>query len=298
MKIEPSRPSFLGLCSFLILPLLILVACQPALDSNTAAFVTTEISVIPAATIASVPSPIPTLSLVEKEAIASELYRTNENCKLPCFWGIIPGETKWETVEPLLNAVATVLLTNADSELDTAYTVSVDLPVSQELSRREVIAQHYLIENGIVTLIESASLRPSSKIHSVSEILNTYGRPAEVKIDTYGYSHGEINLFHAALFYPEKGILVAYGSSADFIDDYVQGCIQNSTGAVVVWAPEKELSFAEALNGTRGLGTFGEQYYKPLQEATDMDIETFYQTYLDPDTDTCIETPAELWMDR
>jgi hypothetical protein len=39
-------------------------------------------------------------------------------------------------------------------------------------------------------------------------------------------------------------------------------------------------------------------YYKLLGKATEMEVETFYQTYLDPDTEICIETPAELWMDR
>ena len=54
----------------------------------------------------------------------------------------------------------------------------------------------------------------------------------------------------------------------------------------------------EALNGINALGTWGEQYYKPLEETTGMDLKTFYQTYSDPDTDICIETPAELLMDR
>jgi hypothetical protein len=38
--------------------------------------------------------------------------------------------------------------------------------------------------------------------------------------------------------------------------------------------------------------------YRPLEEVAEMTVETFYQTYLDPDTETCIETPVELWLDR
>ena len=241
------------------------------------------------------PFPIPTLSLAEKKVLTSELYKTNGNCELPCWWGIVPGETEWQTAELLLNSIVTELYTSAESELDDRYSVDVYLPVPQELSSREELIQHYQIINGKVMLIDS---EPSSKIYTVSEILNTYGRPVEVKIETYSSSHGEINKFSVALFYPDKGILVRYGPSADFIDDYVLGCVQMGSGSVVVWSPEQKLSFAEALNGTRGLGTFGEQYYKPLEDATEMNVEMFYQTFLDPDTETCIETPAELWMDR
>ena len=244
------------------------------------------------------PSPIPTLSLTDKKMITSEFYEANGNCELPCWWGIIPGKTDWQEAELLLNSVAIELYTSAESEFDDRYSVGVDLPVSVDLSSRELLIQYYWIVNGKVMLIESEAPRPSSKIYTVSKILNMYGRPKEVQIETYAYSHGEINTFSIALFYPDKGILVRYGALANFLDDYVSGCVGSGTGSVVVWSPEQNLSFAEALNGTRGLGTFGEQYYKSLEEATEMDIETFYQTYLDPDTETCIETPAELWMDR
>ncbi len=33
----------------------------------------------------------------------------------------------------------------------------------------------------------------------------------------------------------------------------------------------------------------------PLAQATEMDIETFYQTFKNPNNTECLETPAELW---
>ncbi len=68
-----------------------------------------------------IPSPMPTLSLEEKEIVTSELYKTNGNCELPCWWGIVPGETEWQTAKLLLNSVATELSTSAESEFDTYY---------------------------------------------------------------------------------------------------------------------------------------------------------------------------------
>lgn len=282
----------------LVFSLILLTACQFFGTSSPAAqeAVATPPLSMPPVVVTPVPSPQPTLSLAEKEALVLEYYTTN--CKLPCLWGIVPGETEWQSVQSFFSTIATEISTSAESETDTYYSAEVYLPVPQEISSRGELVQYFIVNDGKVEIIDFVSPGGTNKVYTIFEILNTYGLPTEVKIDTYAYSFGEINLFHLALFYPDKNILVRYGTSANFIDEYVVGCFQSGNGSVVVWSSELDLSFAEALNGTRGLGTFGEQYYKALEEATEMDVETFYQTYLDPDTETCLETPAELWMDR
>jgi hypothetical protein len=35
--------------------------------------------------------------------------------------------------------------------------------------------------------------------------------------------------------------------------------------------------------------------YRSLEEATEMSIEQFYQIFVQPDNQTCLETPADLW---
>ncbi|MBW8012722.1 MAG: hypothetical protein FVQ83_16010 [Chloroflexi bacterium] len=44
-------------------------------------------------------TPQPTLSEEEIEQKLIQYYETNGNCELPCFWGIIPGETTLQEVE-------------------------------------------------------------------------------------------------------------------------------------------------------------------------------------------------------
>jgi hypothetical protein len=320
MKTGQSRPRFFGLYSLLILPLLILVACQPAPDLNTAAFATAEISVIPTAAIApistertvaqttttapiatsipstatSVPSPVPTLSLAEKEAIASELYNTNANCKLPCWWGIVPGETEWQTAKLFLDTIATKIITNAESEFDPYYSTSVTVPVPEDLSEISLLEHTFIVEDGIIVEIKPEGPWGTRKVDIVSEILSTYGRPTEVWLDTLGENYGDNYFpFRVALFYPEQGLLVRYFDEAELTDGYVTGCPQEDSATFVLWSPKRNLTFLETLSRQQGV-----QYYKPLEEVTEMDIETFYQIYLDPDTEICIETPAELWIDR
>ncbi len=306
--------------SLLILVLLAgIISCQSDFVSNTPIPTEVEVPIIPTDTIISVtpkklvtvtrmpvetsmaliPSPIavPTLSLAEKKVITNELYLTNANCEFPCWWGITPGETEWQTAKSFLNTLATGISTGISSESDSLFVAEVDMPVSEEHSEINFLRQSFFIQDDVIEIIEPALSR-SMQSTIISEILSTYGRPQGVWIDTFGYSLGEVVPFRLVLFYPEKGILVRYFDDADFQNDHVIGCFTGHSGAIVLWAPELELTFAEALNGTRALGTYGEQYYKPMEDATDMDLETFYQTYLDPNTNVCIETPAELWMDK
>jgi len=245
-----------------------------------------------------VPSPKPTLSLAEKEAVASELYKTNANCELPCWWGIIPGETTWTTAKLFLSSFAIKMSTGVYSESDLEFVAEVDVPVSEDLSENGILRQPFYIYDGIVMIIHPEMPQGISKIYTISQILNVYGRPPEVWLDALGVSFSDYFPFRVVLFYPEKGILVKYVDDTEFVDDNLRGCPQDNSGKLTLWSPNLELTFAGALNGTNALGTYGEQYYKPLEEATEMDVETFYQTYLDPDTETCIETPAELWIYR
>jgi hypothetical protein len=322
MKNSTNNKKILFSISLLIFFLLIeTTSCQSELISNTPIPIVQEVPVILTDTILSMtppapvlvtvirqpieslvsatapltpsPMPIPTLSLAEKKVITNELYLTNANCEFPCWWGITPGETEWQTAKSFLNTLATGI----SSESDSLFVAEVDMPVSEEHSEINFLRQSFFIQDDVIEIIEPALSR-SMQSTIISEILSTYGRPQEVWIDTFGYSLGEVVPFRLVLFYPEKGILVRYFDDADFQNDHVIGCFTGHSGAIVLWAPELELTFAEALNGTNALGTYGEQYYKPLDKATDMDLETFYQTFLDPNTDVCIETPAELWMDK
>lgn len=309
MKIEISHFKLILLFGLLSI---LLMGCQS--NETTAVAVqgtaaSTETTSPPAATVPAmatatyqptatlIPTPTPTLSIVEKEEITSGLYETNSNCEFPCWWGIVPGVTSWQTAKFFLGTLSTEISTGTESETDREFVVQVYLPVTEELSEIKELEQSYYVNDGIVEIIQPETPNEMS-LTIISDVLRTYGQPSEVWIDTYGYSLGEIDPFRVVLFYPEKGILLRYFDDADFQNDQVVGCFAGYRGAIVLWAPELEFTFAEALNGTRALGTYGEQYYKPLEDASEMDVETFYQTYLDPDAETCIETPAELWMDR
>lgn len=250
---------------------------------------------MPPMVVTPVPSLQPPLTLAEKMSITSELYNTNANCELPCWWEIIPGKAEWGTTQLFLETFASEMYYLArESESDLDFIVEVDVPVPEDLSEINFLRHTFFVQNGIIVRIEPEGPWGTMKVDTLAELLDTYGRPTEVWLDTVGYTFGNSYYpFSIALFYPEKGILARYFDEADLTNEYLIGCPQGASATLVLWAPKRNLSFEETLSRQQGV-----QYYKPLTEVTGMDVETFYQTYLDPNTETCIETPAELWMDR
>lgn len=51
---------------------------------------------------------LPTLSTSGADLLISDLLINNGGCKLPCWWGIMPGETPWNEAYQTLSTFATI----------------------------------------------------------------------------------------------------------------------------------------------------------------------------------------------
>jgi hypothetical protein len=64
----------------------------------------------PTLTITSTPpatwTPYPKMAVEETMQTVVGLLKGNERCLLPCWWGIISGETRWSTIQAFLNSLA------------------------------------------------------------------------------------------------------------------------------------------------------------------------------------------------
>ena len=50
--------------------------------------------------------PVPALEIDDQAEAIGYLFDSNYGCALPCWWGIVPGETKWQAVEDFLGPLA------------------------------------------------------------------------------------------------------------------------------------------------------------------------------------------------
>jgi hypothetical protein len=274
----------------------------PTISPDTLPISSATPLVIPTSTLSALPTEesvvLPTIPPDTVQAFVSELTNDIQNCLLPCFWSIIPGETEWKNVEAFLSTFA------YDISYGSADGTFSDVPVEDsfiawmslflpELSNAP-FSYAFDVQNGVVTMVDASILPvPNSTLPT---ILNEYGQPTEIWLLTANAPMDDVLGFYLTLFYAQHHFMLGYGGDGEVVDGKVHGCLSGEEESfhLVAWSPEEELTFADT---TEGL-------HKPLrpviydlllEEATGMSVETFYETFRNANEPVCLETPIELW---
>lgn len=242
------------------------------------------------------PTPTPTLTDTELRQLALELLENNNGCQLPCWWGITPGQTTWDTAYELIRIF---------DRIPHRFTVNSEyviyepvIPLPSELFEYDEVGHIYSVRNGIVESIEMPISRgelPEGYLtqYALPAFLTTYGPPAEVWVSTYraAFEYDDLPFF-AVLFYPEQGIVASFNVNGFRQGDFVQGCLQERPVSYLVLLPSGlNMTFEQVVGDA---SAFNREYLS-LEEATGMEVMTFYETFKDSDNTTCLETPANLW---
>lgn len=234
-------------------------------------------------------TPLPTLSPEEAEMRVLDLFHSNRGCQLPCLWGFTPGQTDWQTTEQFLARFVTRIEIVSMQE-EPVFSAYVYLPVARETTPTP-LRYIYGVRNGIIEMIEGQVLHTPT--YRTSAILNTYGPPGEVWLSTANQPIEGFLGFVMILFYPQHGFMLRYGGQGIVQDDQVQSCLEDPILLLAIWPPEEELTYAKAASKTVQFGPT--TYHRPLEEATGMSIETFYEAFRDPGNPICLKTPTNLW---
>ncbi|MCB9431191.1 MAG: hypothetical protein H6668_04320 [Ardenticatenaceae bacterium] len=289
-----------------------IAAANDVAPTNQPVALQTPTRLVPSVT----PSPIPTVTLelatieptatITSDAIATPpgiqssekvlwLLETNNGCQLPCWWGITPGQTKWEVAKKFFIPFAQPIESTSSSDI-TTYSPLIYLPSSifKALNTSPSYTVREGIIEGILTRVAIGDI-PDGYLtqYTLPAFLTTYGQPTEVWIATYPAAFEENELpFAVVLFYPKQGIMALYDDNGIMENGLVTGCPQTNPVAILkLTRPNLNLTFEQA----RGLSSAFNEKYLRLEEVTDMDVSTFYQQFKDPNNTLCLETPASWW---
>lgn len=229
----------------------------------------------------------------DPQQLVKYLLETNAGCKLPCWWGITPGKTPWRQARQILEETS-IYIDGQESQGDFYAKVGVYLPYPYDFvpSMEHV----YRVKNGVVDYIRVYNFDLAPK-YVLSKFLQAYGPPTGIWIRTFANADLGAQDFLVDLFYQDTGILIEYrtGKPLEEIKGKLQNCLIEEMNAPIIhlWSPDlQELSFEDA---KQFLDTANLPEPKPLLDATGMDVETFYETFKEPDTGVCLETPKNLW---
>jgi hypothetical protein len=239
-------------------------------------------------------TPLPTLPVEEAQALIQDLLENNAGCRLPCWWGIVPGETSWQEAHQFLAPFATKFEQGGSGQIveggityqTTNYTVAYEI-----VGEPRGGGAGFGVKNGIVDLIY---VGPNSTIRSyqLHQLLTNYGKPNDIFVETFSNLPDGYLPFRLALFYSEQRILAEFEYEAQRADDMLKGCPQPIGPQLSLWGANKVLTEEDIQRQISGPDT---DPPLSLEEVTDMSIETFYQTFKNPAYEACIETPVELW---
>jgi hypothetical protein len=229
-------------------------------------------------------TPQPTLAPDKAEAYVLDLIATNGGCRLPCWWGITPGETTWEEAHSFLETFATSISTLSKNLHSIAYK-----DLSNSISDGAVGAT-ISVNDCIVETIETDVFYP------LSEVLTIYGQPKDVRISVDSQSIDPLAPFVIALYYEEQGFLAVYRGKADkgVSSQICPSAIAGDQTVWFLWSPKLNMPFEKAGRQVLLFVSPSDNSFRKLEESTNMDVRRFYETYRNAENgDRCFE-----WYDR
>jgi hypothetical protein len=283
---------------------------HPALSPTSILPTTTQTptnSMTPTVVLAS-PTPLPTLSADQAQSLVLDLLQTNGGCKLPCWWGITPGETRTQETRSFLEKFGSLVIGSIHDEKGgyiqiqapenelivwprVEYEANADDHTVELLSVLIEIVRK--IEDGYEVVYEDPLFEQLMPQYTLPQILSAYGQPSEVLVrGIRGWWE-----FDLLLFYSESGFLINYSAPYEEENGVYFGCPNKASIELWLWELGRYYSLPEAATMIFGKA-FGRQWlesYLPLKDATSLSPEAFYETYKEPQTITCLETSIDLW---
>ncbi len=244
------------------------------------------------------------------------MIKSNGGCELPCVWGATPGQSD---ASVLIETMARFGV----FETETYYTyhhidwcsffAQIKLENTNDFLRLQIgcdATANTIKIIGITLEAQSSDFvnvftDPDFKVlthyYSISNILNTYGKPEEVLIGTWGedpFLKATYTPFSVVLVYEQRGILFEYISPMIEVGSSFTGCPQEGRIRVVAWDPTSPPAFSEIADNSSsdGYNSLGFEYFKSLADATGISLDEFYRIYSSESNTECLLTPSSMWL--
>ncbi|MDH5508064.1 MAG: hypothetical protein OEZ02_12655 [Anaerolineae bacterium] len=228
-------------------------------------------------------TPIPTLSSENAKKLVLELIADNGGCEYPCWWGITPGETLWADAHNFLSSFAKSISYDGDY-----HEYVMVLPDWDDI---RLHFADFRVEDQVVDVIHLGNPL------SVSETLGQFGKPSQIWLSIGSDGPIIAQGFYLTLFYQGRGIMknfVGYPIVNDALITICPNTISEYGGPIWLWSPKRARSFQDIAK-PHLRGYLLETHFL-LDEVTDIGVDYFYDTYVDPsNAAVCFDMPNPYW---
>jgi hypothetical protein len=254
------------------------------------------------------PPSIPSPTLITQYGLDTftNLIRNDGNCNLPCWLGIVPGQTSFDVVNSNFSQFSSIAYTNHSSQwatlrvffpdFETAiYDINTTVSSAENggVSKVLVTASTYLDKNGPLDY-NNPEFQILLQGYFLSGIFARHGLPEKIFLDTTRVAVDTTLSYPFVLWvvYSEQGFMMRYEGNNSSDGKNIKICPMQSKIDIKIW-DTKILNYEEFIKGDKALATsLGPQ---AIETVTDFDIESFHEIFNNGNVDTCFETPTSLW---
>jgi hypothetical protein len=240
------------------------------------------------------PTSYPVLSQDEARAQIIDLLQANGGCRLPCWWGITPGETHWETIHAMLSPMLETQ-TTADTLLSYGDRLGISTPEEPKLPGFEFHLQDSIVQTITVFSVRGNYLSELDLHH----IFQTYGKPDQIYLR--GFPFTSRSLVQIFLHYPRQGMAIEYRFDIEAADQKIRVCniAEPAEADFHLWEYDPPTVQDFYTIATKALWHPAEYKILPLDEASSWTVDLFYEIFERPGMHTaCVGTSTDLWAEN
>ena len=255
-------------------------------------------------------TPVNTITLEQQKNFVTEFLSDNDDCRLPCWWNITPGQT-WEHAKKNIQGLGGVLVPSIPGydPKSTSYGTSIilkniipDGDISLEEKQGLVHAWHISSTGGVKNPEE---FRRFWKNYLAQRIVTVYGMPDRILLRGDPASNSlQYGLYSLWLFYDELGFSILYEARVPkyfFGAPFFRICSETDPLLNIklhTQSPDNPLPlerFDRTLEEVRLETEIGRVLViRSLQEATGLDDTEIYNTFVQNER-ACFAIPSDIW---
>lgn len=252
-------------------------------------------TLLPTSTLSLSWTPLPTLPANNADQQFLLWMHGTPDCQLPCWAGITPGVTTWEEAIHLLTPVIELHITK--DELRCRFGECKNFTWQYQINNNLFSGGMYNKENIIYSIFIGGN-QPSEEL-SLQEVFQKYGTPKNVLIiaSPHGLS-GDPPMFYLYALYPDHSFVIKQRWQAQVSDKNIKACGKPESVTLGIVAIDEDQWNDNEIYQTGhqlDISTTMSDKLRPIEDVTNMNVESFYNQILKNDPSFCIVTPVEYW---
>lgn len=259
-----------------------------------------------------IPTALPTSTLISSETLSweptsalpfestkqvvSRLLENNGDCELPCWFGIVPGVTKWmearklfQTFAEIADSASSTVVIDGKTRNVKSHAVGFEIPGEERKWGALLVDQ-----DEIVSFIRVDGVTSKRGGFILSKLLSEYGEPDQIYLRTTIHVPSSELPFRLVLYYKERNILVDYNLIGKRQGQNICAYPQSEGAILWLWSDNSQYASADKEFPEWALSS-REKPPIPIDQVTDFAKSTFYQTFVHTNNTVSLCTSIDKW---